>query len=65
MFGAVAVDKFRFSMECQKSLVEVLDAYRETLVPRPSRNFLVTQCIVEYLRTRGICIPPLEDESDA
>jgi hypothetical protein len=65
MGGACAVEKFQFGVDCPKPLAEAFDAYRATLVPRPSRNFLVVECIVEYLKKRGIPIPPLEDESDA
>ena len=65
MLGALAVEKFQFSMDCPKALIEALDAYRASLMPRPSRNFLVTECIVEYLRLRGIPIPPLDDEPSA
>jgi hypothetical protein len=62
MVGACVVENFRIGVDCPKPLAEALEAYRATLVPRPSRNFLVVECIVEYLKTRGIPIPPLTDE---
>jgi hypothetical protein len=65
MVGAYTVEKFQFLVDCPKALVEALEAYRATLMPRPSRNFLVVQCIVEYLRQRGVPIPPLGNDPDA
>jgi hypothetical protein len=65
MGGACAVEKSQFNIACPKPVAEALDAYLSTLVPRPSRNFLVVECIVEYLRKRGVAIPPLEDDADA
>jgi hypothetical protein len=65
MGGACAVKTFQFNVACPKPVAEALDAYLATLVPRPSRNFLVVDCIVEYLKKRGIPIPPLEDSDDA
>jgi hypothetical protein len=64
MIGVCSVEQYRVAVVFPKTLVELLDAYRATLVPRPSRNFLLMEATVEYLRARGIAVPPLE-ESEA
>jgi hypothetical protein len=62
MFGVFMVKKYRIPVEMPRTLVEAIDAYRATQTPRPSRTFLVIQSIVEYLKARGVHIPPVNDD---
>jgi hypothetical protein len=64
MLGVLPVESTNLNLQLPVALLEAFDRHRATLIPRPSRSFLIGQFIVECLRLRGVEIP-LPEEPDA
>lgn len=59
------VAKIPVNFALDEDILAALDAYRDTLKPRPSRAFVMSAAIADYLRARNITIPISEPEPEA
>lgn len=58
MLGVARVEKRKIEFEVPTVVLNALDRYRSSMIPRPSRNFLIVEALVKYLRDRGETLDP-------
>jgi hypothetical protein len=64
MLGVLPVNSTNLNLQLPTPLLTALDRYRATLIPRPTRSFLIRQFIAECLHARHVEIPlPEEPET--
>lgn len=61
MFGALRVARSRVQIILPNNILKALDKYVSSMNPRPSRIFIIAEACKEYLKNRGVPIPPMDD----
>jgi len=61
MLGVYHVDKLRVQIAMSPALVQKIDTYRMSLITQPSRNFIIAEACVEYLKARGFEVQFIEE----
>lgn len=62
MLGVARVEKRKIEFEVPTAVLDALDHYRSSMIPRPSRNYLIVEACVKYLRDRGVHLEPDDPE---
>jgi len=55
------VEKLRVQISMSPALLQKIDTYRMSLITQPSRNSIIGEACVEYLKSRGFDVQFIEE----